>query len=107
MSFWKKVETELEFLGRSRKDLANEIGFDVTTISFGIKRSSIPSADTALKISKSLGVSLEYLLGMSDKKNNSDFLPLQIKEIENILRRFSQKDLNAVTSIVNALNEKY
>ena len=31
----------------------------------------------------------------------------QILEIENKLRRFSQNDLNAILSVVNAINEKY
>lgn len=106
MSFWKKVDEELEYLGKSRKELASEIGFDVTNISFGIKRNSIPSADTALKISRYLGVSLDYLLDM-EKSNESPSVNPQIQKIDNKLRRFSQSDLKAVYAIVNALNEKY
>lgn len=106
MNFWKKVDEELDYLGKSRKELASEIGFDVTNISFGIKRNSIPAADTALKTAHYLGVNLEYLLDFQplshDSAENS-----QIKEIENKLRRFTQSDLDVVCNVVNALDEKY
>lgn len=106
MNFWKKVDSELVYLGKTRKELANAIGFDAANISFGIKRNSIPAADTALKVSRFLGVSLDYLLDMSDESSKESVNP-QISEIENKLRRFSQNDLNAILTVINALNEKY
>lgn len=106
MNFWKKVDSELAYLGKTRKELANAIGFDVTNISFGIKRNSIPAADTALKVSRFLGVSLDYLLDMCEEQKESTSNQ-QISEIENRLRRFSQNDLNAILTVVNAINEKY
>ena len=82
------------------------MGFDAANISFGIKRNSVPYADTALKVARFLGVSLDYLLDLNEPTGqNSE--SQQISEIENRLRRFSQNDLDAVLSIVNALNEKY
>ena len=106
MNFWKKVDEELCFLGKTRKELANAIGFDVTNISFGIKRNSVPAADTALKVSRFLGVSLDYLLDMNEEQKESTSNQ-QILEIENRLRRFSQNDLNAILTVINAINEKY
>ena len=106
MNFWKKVDSELSYLGKTRKELAVAVGFDAATISFGIKRNSIPAADTALKVARFLGVSLDYLLEMPEPTNLYPSNP-QIAEIENHLHHFSQNDLNAVNSIVNALNEKY
>lgn len=109
MNFWKKVDSELIYLGKTRKELANAIGFDAANISFGIKRNSIPAADTALKVSRFLGVSLDYLLDMCEDENQNSKNPLnsKISEIENKLRRFSDSDLNAVLTMVQALNEKY
>ena len=106
MNFWERVDSELKYLGKTREELAAAVGFDAANIRFGIKRNSVPYADTALKVARFLGVSLEYLLDMNEPINqNSE--SLQISEIENRLRRFSQNDLDAVLSIVNALNEKY
>ena len=109
MNFWKKVDSELLYLGKTRKELANAIGFDAANISFGIKRNSIPAADTALKVSRFLGVSLDYLLDMCEEENQNSKNPLnsKISEIETKLRRFSDSDLNAVLTMVKALNEKY
>ena len=106
MNFWKKVDSELAYLGKTRKELANAIGFDVTNISFGIKRNSVPAADTALKIARFLGVSLDYLLDMTETPVTTA-VNQQISEINNRIRRFSQSDLNAILTVVNALNEKY
>lgn len=106
MNFWERVDSELKYLGKTRKELAAAVGFDAANISFGIKRNSVPYADTALKVARFLGVSLDYLLDLNESTSqNSE--SLQISEIENRLRRFSQNDLDAVLSIVNALNEKY
>ena len=106
MNFWKRVDSELKYLGKTRKELAAAVGFDAANISFGIKRNSVPYADTALKVARFLGVSLDYLLDLNEPTGqNSE--SQQISEIENRLRRFSQNDLDAVLSIVNALNEKY
>ncbi len=106
MNFWKKVDEELSFLGKSRKELANAMGFDAAIISFGIKRNSVPAADTALKVARFLGVSIDYLLDMNDESSQKSLNP-QISEIENKLRRFSQNDLNVILTVVNAINEKY
>lgn len=106
MNFWKKVDSELSYLGKSRKELASAVGFDAANVSFGIKRNSIPAADTALKVARFLGVSLEYLLDMEEStiKNSSN---ATILEIDSRLRRFSQNDVNAILTIVNSINEKY
>ena len=106
MNFWEKVDNELKFLGKTRKELATAVGFDAANISFGIKRNSIPYADTALKVARFLGVSLDYLLDMNEEPNQNTS-NLQISEIENKLRRFSQNDLNVILTVVNAINEKY
>ena len=106
MNFWKKVDSELSYQGKSRKELAAAVGFDAANISFGIKRNSIPAADTALKVARFLDVSLDYLLDMP--KDSTYFVQNpQIVKIEKRLRHFSQTDLNAVLTVVNALNEKY
>lgn len=106
MNFWERVDSELKYLGKSRKELAAAVGFDAANISFGIKRNSIPYADTALKVARFLGVPLDYLLDMNEPADQN-VSNSQISEIENRLRRFSQNDLNAILCIVKALNEKY
>ena len=66
MGFWQNVEDECEYLGISRKELAERVNFSVNTISNGIRRDGMPSADLALRISKVLNVPLEKLLGWTE-----------------------------------------
>lgn len=62
MNFWENVDTELEYLGKNRKQLAAEAQFNVSNICKGIKNGNIPSVYTAVKIAQFLGVSVEYLV---------------------------------------------
>ena len=71
MSFWKKVSYELEYKNISRKELAHIINVPVATINRAMERDSNPYAIDALRISKALGVSLEYLLDFNDKNTSS------------------------------------
>lgn len=68
MGFWQNVEDECEYLGITRKELAEKAGFSVHTISNGIKRDGMPAADLALRISNVLNVPLDKLLNI--KKSN-------------------------------------
>lgn len=69
MGFWKKVDEELNYLGKSRKELAQEADFDVSYIAKGIARNGIPTADLAVRIAHCLDVSVEYLLDLPESKN--------------------------------------
>ncbi len=62
MNFWENVDAELEYRGMNRKTLAQEVGFNSSLITKGIKTGSSPSAETAVRIAKILNVSVEYLV---------------------------------------------
>lgn len=62
MAFWDNVAVELDFLGMTNKALAEQVGIAASNIGKGIQKGSSPSADTAVKIAKILGVSVEYLV---------------------------------------------
>lgn len=61
-SFWDNVAVELEYLGMTNKALAEKVGITASNIGKGQKQGSSPSAETAVKIAKVLGVSVEYLV---------------------------------------------
>ena len=69
--FWRRVDEELEYLGKNRTYLANKCEFSLTNFNLGIKRGSTPSADTAVKIAAVLGVSVEYLVNGTDSPISS------------------------------------
>ena len=74
MNFWENVVAELEFQGKTRKELAADVGFDASNIGKGEKNGNIPAADTALKIAHSLGTTLESLLNI-EKNTSRDTQP--------------------------------
>ena len=75
MNFWENVVAELKFQGKTRKQLAAEIGFDASNIGKGEKNGNIPAADTAIKIAHFLGVTLESLLNMEEFEKDSSPQP--------------------------------
>lgn len=66
MNFWERVDYLRDCKGIPRKELAYKAKFSLNSISTGIARNSIPSADVAYRIAKVLGVSVEYLLTEKD-----------------------------------------
>lgn len=66
MSFWETVDAELKYNGMTRKALAQDANFSLVNIGKGIKLGSSPSADTAVRIAKVLGVTVEYLVTGTD-----------------------------------------
>ena len=72
MNFWQNVVSELEYQNIERKRLASEVGFDVSNIGKGIKNGNVPLADTAVRIARFLGVSVEYLVEGSDSADSID-----------------------------------
>ena len=62
MAFWDNVAFELDCLGMTNKALAEKVGITASNIGKGVRLGSSPSADTAVKIAKILGVSVEYLV---------------------------------------------
>ncbi len=76
-NFWERVDGELEYLGMNRKTLAQEVGFNLGNIGKGIQLGSSPSADTAVKIAKTLGVSVEYLVTGHDTQLSNEKIDLK------------------------------
>ena len=62
---------ELEYLGMTNKALAEKVGITASNIGKGQKQGSSPSAETAVKIAKVLGVSVEYLVTGSHSFNRN------------------------------------
>ncbi len=108
MDFWKRVEDELEFQGKSKKELACLTNIKEQTLHKAFERSSAPSAETALKIAKALNVSIEYLItGKEDKDTpeNQRISP-QIKELITKLNHFTPKQKQIIFDIAEVIEEK-
>lgn len=110
MNFWKNVDYVREYRNMTRKELAYKADFSLTSLSTGIARNSIPSADVAYRIAKTLNVSIEYLLigkEQSQKNETSEIISLsqtQFLKYKNLLDKFDTlpEDIqNNVSLIIN------
>lgn len=101
MNFWERVSYKLEKKDINKKSLAIEAGFDPSNITKGIKNNNIPSAETAVKIAKVLGVSVEYLVnGTENPKSPSQ------KETEQNQLRLYRKYHNLIEKMESFSEEK-
>ncbi len=116
MSFWENVDAERDFQNISRKELAYKANFSLTSLSTGIIRNSIPSADVAYRIAKVLNVSIEYLLDGNSKKgtekkqecNNTFLQELQKPQTKKLIKNYvklSERDKNLLLSISTQMTE--
>ena len=108
--FWLRVDSELSYRGIDRKVLAKDIGIMPNTISSGISRRSRPDVEIALKSSKYLKLSLDYLLyGKTDsKKSDSGEESYKIVHNREILAVSHKLELLPETArlpIINMINE--
>ena len=114
MNFWERVSYQLEKKDINKKSLAIEAGFDPSNITKGIKNNNIPSAETAVKIAKVLGVSVEYLVNgtetsksPSQKETEQNQLRLY-RKYHNIIEKmenFSEEKQTLVNNLVNDLEK--
>lgn len=103
MGFWQNVDDELQYLGKTRKELALEADFDASYIPKGIARDGVPLADLALRIADALGVSLEYLMDLPETATNPRSANKQDKKSS---AQTSQKDVQETRNAVR-LYRKY
>ena len=83
----------------------------MSTIHKGFERNSIPSADTALRIAKSLNVSLEYLLDMTETSNTTAIDGPDIQQAIRMYRKYntmlqqleflSQKECGVISQLID------
>ncbi len=114
MSFWKRVDCELDYQGISRKEFSFQVGINPSLIAKGLQIGSIPSAETAVKIAKVLGVSVEYLVNgtetpksTSTKETEQNQLRLYRKYHHLIekMESFSEQKQTLVNNLVNDLEK--
>lgn len=104
MGFWQNVIEELEYQGKSRKYLASEANFDVSTIGTGLKRNGMPQADIALRIAKTLGVSVEYLVAGTDSSVPKSIKP-EVLSLLTTVNHLSDSDFKFIKELAERLKK--
>ncbi|MEE0878412.1 MAG: hypothetical protein UH788_03975 [Treponemataceae bacterium] len=105
MSFWENVEFLLEQKDILKKELTLEIGISESAFSKGKQRNSIPAADTALKISKFLGVSLESLLGLEPINPQTINYSKEALQIAYEFSKLSERDKKIISTLLKEMKK--
>ena len=111
MNFWKNVDYVREYRNMTRKELAYKADFSLTSLSTGIARNSIPSADVAYRIAKTLNVSIEYLLtGKEQSQENetseiTSLLQTKMLKYKPILEKLDSLPLDIQNNISVLIND--
>ena len=106
MGFKENLKDEIEYQGLMLKEIAEKAGLPPNSMSNYLKeKSSVPSADIAVKIAKVLNVSVEYLvLGKENKEQpNLPNYDSQIRKIADKMMNMSKKEKFLVESMVDAI----
>lgn len=106
MNFRENLKYLMDFKNIQTKELSKLSGISENTIKSYLKEASSESkVSNAILIAKALGVSVEYLANL-DERAAGNVSP-QILEIEDLLKKMSQKDLNVLQSVTKSIAEKY
>jgi len=103
MGFRDNLKQELSLSGMLVKELAAESGIQKRALDTYLlsENASMPPADTAVKIARALGVSVEYLVTGEEKA-----LPTDVRNMIRNLLRLGEKDRKAVAVLVTALLDR-
>jgi len=114
MNFWERVDDLLDRNDINKKTLAYEAGFDASNITKGIKNNNVPSAETAVKIAKVLGVSVEYLVNGTETTKSPSLKETEQKQLRlyrkyhNLIEKmesFSEDKQTVVNNLVKDLEK--
>ena len=102
MAFGENLKQELAYSGMLKKELASISGVNKRAIDTYVRtNSSMPPADTAVKIAKALGVTVEYLVTGEDSS-----MPKDISRLTRTILTLNKRDQKLITLLVKAMNEK-
>ena len=103
MGFRDNLKNELNFNGMLVKELAAASGIQKRALDTYLlnENASMPPADTAVKIARALGVTVEYLV-----TGEETALPDDIRLVLRNLLKLTEKDRKIVAILVNAILDK-
>lgn len=94
-----RINSALAFSNKKQKELAAHLGVPDNTISYFCSGKRVPNAEQIIEISKFLGISSDYLLGLTDSKTND----ITVKAI----CEYTGLNDEAVESLVDFINIDY
>lgn len=103
MNFKDRLREEMEFKGMLAKEIAAAVGISGSTfLSYIDARGVLPNVETAVKIAKVLGVSVEYLVTGEDSTPNSERYK-EVRAIVSDLLKMNDSELAMLKKMTAAL----
>ena len=107
MSFGKNLKQELIYAGMLKKELAVKAGINKRAIDTYVRtNSSMPPADTAVKIAKALGVTVEYLVTGKEIKQNTVQYPSEARIVAEITAQLDEKNRKMAVAIIKSMKKQ-
>lgn len=105
MAFRERLREEIEYKGMLVKEISAAVGISNSTfLSYIDSRGVLPNVETAVKIAKVLGVSVEYLVdGENEKKDELSVKNQNISEITKDLASLDDEKLCIIKKMVHSL----
>ena len=108
MGFKERLRDEIEYRGLLIKEVSAALGISNSTfLSYVDARGVLPNVETAVKIAKYLGVSVEYLVegeSPSEKNTNNSFQSEKM-HLNEIYDNLSNHDKETLVKIAEALGK--
>jgi len=107
MGFKENLKTELAYQDMLVKELAKATGISRHTLDNYLNvRERMPTADVAVKIAQTLGVSVEYLVTGEEKNPDKSSLGPEIRTLVQNFKLSSEEDRKMVISIIQLFKNK-
>ncbi len=111
MSFKDNLRDEMSYQGITLKELSARTGISYGSLSNYLKEAaSVPSADVAVKISRALNVSVEYLVTRQnhklEKSDSLHTLPAKIRRLTDSIRKLNDRDFAIVETLIEKMSEE-
>jgi transcriptional regulator with XRE-family HTH domain len=109
MGFKENLKSELLYSGILVKELSAKTGIKKHTLDNYLNtHNSLPNAETAVKIARALGVTVEYLVTGTEGKPGKSQPPLlpDIRQLVNIANKLTPKNRRLAIKLVKTLKEQ-
>jgi len=107
MGFKENLKSELAYQDMLVKELAKSTGISRHTLDNYLNvRERMPTADVAVKIAQTLGVSVEYLVTGEEKSPDKSSLGPEIRTLVQNFKLLSEEDRKLVISIMQLFKNK-
>ncbi|WP_250674922.1 helix-turn-helix transcriptional regulator [Paraclostridium ghonii] len=103
--FANRLRSERESLGLLQKEMAEKLNLPSNTYNGYETGKRSPSLEVASHIAKTLGVSVDYLLGKTNVKNLDDY-PEDVKRITQLLLSADKSKVAALEKLLEEFLEK-